>query len=122
MLKITARDIWVCIFALLLSGIFCLIIYSGLLWEDGENVEIYWKNEKLSTYSLNESQKIDLTNDEISLIIEISDHSVRVINSECSGKDCVHTSPISKEGQIILCAPQQILIKITNNATDAILQ
>ena len=44
--------------------------------------------------------------------------SVRVSDSDCPGQDCVHTGPISRAGQSIVCLPAQVVISLVGAASD----
>ncbi len=49
--------------------------------------------------------------------IEILGKQVRVIHSTCSQKICQHTGWISRPGQLLVCAPNRILIQITGTSS-----
>lgn len=56
-------------------------------------------------------------------IIEISRGRVRMAESPCPSKTCIHTGWISKKGETIVCIPNHIIIKIdgkTREEYDAI--
>ena len=55
--------------------------------------------------------------------MEIKDGSVRVIDSPCGRKICVHTGWIHKAYQTIICMPNRVAISLTgksNNELDGI--
>lgn len=117
----TKRDTVFCMITLLLAGCFCMFVYTNAFSFGGESVEIFRGNERISTHSLKIDQMIDLSDENVSLVLEIKDGTVFVRSSACASQDCVHTPPISKSGQVILCAPQQILIRISaSQAPDAV--
>lgn len=47
--------------------------------------------------------------------ILIKDGTVKVKSSECSDKYCIHQGTISKVNEIIVCMPQDVIIKITGD-------
>lgn len=48
------------------------------------------------------------------MILEVKDGQIRVKSSDCPEQICVHTGWISKKGQILVCAPNHVLIEITH--------
>lgn len=45
-------------------------------------------------------------------IVEISDNSVRMHESDCRDQICVHSSPIKNVGETIICLPHRFVIEI----------
>lgn len=45
-------------------------------------------------------------------VIRISNSKVKIIDSPCQGKTCIHSPSISKNGQWIACMPNGILVSI----------
>lgn len=66
------------------------------------------------------TQRIPLTQDGTYTIstslgentIEIKDMQVSMINADCPGHDCIEQGAISKEGEIIVCLPHQLIVNI----------
>ncbi|GAQ25979.1 lipoprotein [Tepidanaerobacter syntrophicus] len=50
-------------------------------------------------------------------IVEVDKDKVRIIYSDCPDQDCVRQGWISRPGQIIVCLPNKIVIKIVNGNT-----
>ena len=46
------------------------------------------------------------------IILQVESGKVRVKSSDCPEQICVHAGWISKKGQIIVCAPNHVLIEI----------
>lgn len=56
-------------------------------------------------------------------IIEIDHHMARVIYSDCPAKICVKTGTIHRAGEMIVCAPNKVVVRIVgknNNSFDVI--
>lgn len=47
-------------------------------------------------------------------IVEADKDKIRIIYSDCPDQDCVRQGWISRPGQIIVCLPNKIVIKIVN--------
>ena len=52
------------------------------------------------------------------LEIQVDSGGVCVVHSDCPGQDCVHTGPISRAGQSIVCLPAQVVISLVGAASD----
>ena len=118
-MKFTKRDLLFCIITLLLAGCFCVLVFLNVSEKSGETVEIFCRGELISTISLKKDQMVKINDNNTDLILEIKDGTAFVQSSACDSQDCVHSPAISKKGQVILCAPQQILIQISTDAVPA---
>lgn len=71
-------------------------------------------------------QYLDLTKDgeyEIldgDMTIKVNNGYVSVSHSNCKEQICVHSSAISKDGGMIVCLPNKVMIKISSKEVDAI--
>ena len=45
-------------------------------------------------------------------LIRVEDGTVMVVQADCPDKICVHTGPISQEGEVIACLPHGVIIYI----------
>ncbi len=56
--------------------------------------------------------------------IEISSGKARIVSSPCLQKVCVHKGWINKPGEVVICAPNRIIVKIIgeseNQSVDAV--
>ncbi|MDI3480499.1 MAG: hypothetical protein PWQ97_154 [Tepidanaerobacteraceae bacterium] len=50
-------------------------------------------------------------------IVEINRDKVRMLYSPCPDKDCMHQGWISRPGQMIVCLPNRVVIKIQSEST-----
>ena len=69
-------------------------------------------NGKETAYSLENNRSFSVENENVNLTVEIKDGKVRVTHSDCPDKVCVSSGSISKNGQIIVCAPAMISLRI----------
>lgn len=44
--------------------------------------------------------------------VEVAEDKVRIISSPCPDKDCVNQGWIKKPGQVLVCLPNRVVIKI----------
>lgn len=54
------------------------------------------------------------------MTISVSKGSLSVTDSDCPEKICVHSSSISKDGGMIVCLPNKVMIKTVSKEVDAI--
>ena len=101
-------DILVFILVILLALTLFLSAFSG---EDNVKLVIN-ANGSESIYSLSENKVLDFESDGISLTVAIENGFAYVKNSSCKDKICINSGKISKDGQIIVCAPAHFSMKI----------
>ena len=61
---------------------------------------------------------VELDNGVYHLTVRINDGGVYVSDSDCPGRDCVHTGVIRQAGQSIVCLPAQVVISIVSTSSD----
>ena len=67
-------------------------------------------NELYGTYSLWEEQEIAVGDTNI---CSIQNGEVRMISADCPDQICVHSNPIFKKGESIICMPNRVVLEIT---------
>jgi hypothetical protein len=75
------------------------------------SVEIISPGVKI-VQSLNKTQTIQVKGLNGMVTVQIQNNSVKVINSNCHDKICIKQGIISKPGPMILCAPNQVMIRV----------
>lgn len=80
---------------------------------DNNVLEIYVNGELVESVELSENTYQIIEIDEfVQNTIEIDGTSVRVIDSTCYDHICENTGSISKSGEVIVCMPNKLLLKI----------
>lgn len=97
-------------------------IYTYNEYGDGEGIVTVRINGKLyGEYNLktvkDQSIKLNLPSGEHSTV-EFKDGKVRIEDADCPDKICVKTGWISKPGEMIVCLPYRIIIKISGERQD----
>ena len=54
------------------------------------------------------------------MTLTVRDGQVYVSETKCPGEDCLHTGPISRSGQTIVCLPNRVVISIRGGSADSI--
>ena len=74
-----------------------------------------------------QTDRLDLTSDQSvridtqygSNLITVENGTVFVSEADCPGKDCISLGKISSPGQIIVCLPHHLMIKVVGQDADA---
>lgn len=98
-----------------------ILILVGILWavtslskkEEGSTLRISVDNEIYGTYSLSDNQEIKIGNTNV---CKIENREAVMISGECPDQVCVHSNPISKKGETIVCMPNRVVLEITEGA------
>jgi len=105
---------------LVLSIIFLIIslvyIISSFHSTRGDTVLIQVDGKDFLRLSLSENKIIAVPGPLGVSIIEIKDGRVRMLSSPCPDKLCIKEGYIDKAGQVIICIPNRIVIKIEGRA------
>lgn len=71
---------------------------------------------RIAEYDLKSDNLISLKDGKIQ--VRIKDGVVSVITSDCTNETCVHSRPITREGESIICLPNGLVIEIVGNEFD----
>ncbi|NQT25881.1 NusG domain II-containing protein [candidate division KSB1 bacterium] len=75
---------------------------TAILYENGKTVEsISLKNDRIFRYK--------------EIEIEVETGSIRINESDCPHKICVHSGKISSPAQHIVCVPNKVMIEIVSD-------
>lgn len=82
------------------------------LWRtdsNGEMVIVTVDGAEYGRYHLDTAQTIDI---EGVTKMEINNHKADIIDADCPDKLCVHQRSISRDGESIICLPNQVIVTI----------
>lgn len=93
----------------------CLILFLIQIFgqKSGESVIVEVDGEVFGTYVLLKDAEIPI-NDTNCIIIE--NGSVRMEEAECPDHLCIKQGAISKDGQMIVCLPNRVTVRIAGDA------
>ena len=103
---------------LIIAAVF-IAVFSGAADNDDIRIaKIIVDGKTVRTVALDtaKNQTIDLGL-EYGNIIEVRDGKVGIINADCPDKTCVKTGFISRSGQISVCVPSKLIIKIVGEGS-----
>lgn len=97
--------------AVLLASILIFVCLSAFSERGGEAVVIFPDGSERRV-RLNEDTEIHLEARGVHLTLVVGDGNVRVTESDCPGHDCERRGRISRTGEVIVCAPAGIVIRV----------
>ncbi|MDR1043272.1 MAG: NusG domain II-containing protein [Clostridiales Family XIII bacterium] len=80
--------------------------------------EIYIGDELIDTVSLDEDREFEVSRDGTYNLVEVSGGKIRVAEADCPDKTCVHTGAKGRAGDLIVCLPNRLQIKIKGGSED----
>ena len=105
--------------ALLISSLVTwLIVWGVTATKSSKKAVITYDNEKIMEVSLDENKEIslyELPNGKTlnyKMLIIVEDGSIRVEENDCPNHDCIKEGKKNKVGDVIVCLPNKIVIRI----------
>ena len=109
MKKIKIGDVIVILLLLLITaGVFCFRLFG---FEKGTAVVVS-VDGVVSSYPLNIDRTMVIENEGIELTLVIKNGKAYIESSDCPEKNCVRCGKIEKNGDVIICVPSKVYIKI----------
>ncbi len=112
LLKYHKWDMILCM-ALVTVAVFLLIIFNKSR-KDGTYVRIEQNGKVVAEYSLSEDGEYELTSFYGSNTLVIENGTAYVKESTCRDHICEKMGPVSKNGEMIICIPNKLFIKIVS--------
>ena len=103
---------------LVLASLFLVILFIAFWRHDGHGAEAYVLVDGKNWARLNlfQDQDIEVPGPLGHSHIQVRDGKVRFVDSPCPTKACVHTGWLSQGGEVAICLPNHISVRIP--ATD----
>lgn len=119
--KINKYDIGL-IVVIVIINVF-IILYGGrnAVKQNNKIAYIYSNNELYGEYVLTDDVKeeIKIESETGFNILHIEDGQIWIHDASCPDKICISQGKISRDGEIIVCLPNKMLIKIVDNNEDS---
>ena len=112
----TRSDRMLILAVLLLSCLSLLILAQN--GEEGEIALVEVKGRPYAKIYLSEPQVIKVAGKLGELVIVVENQRLRITDSSCPQKVCVHTGAISHRGEILVCAPNHVVVHITGEKSN----
>jgi hypothetical protein len=115
--KLTLFDVIVILLLLATSAI--MLVRTGLIpgMQKGEvyMASVYHDGELITRLKLDKEQDIQLLDGKI--MTQIRQGAVRIIRSDCPHQLCVNSGWIQYPGEVIVCAPNKILLELESTGS-----
>lgn len=87
-----------------------------------KTVEIFSENNLYATYDLpvKEPVKLRIDSEYGYNIIIIEEDKVSILESDCRDQICVKEGSIDKNGEMLVCLPNKLLVQIVGNKEDSV--
>lgn len=97
----------------LLVALAAFFVRRQLLSQEGTKAVIQVGGQGSQELDLSRDQEFWVGDPEIGRnLIRVENGSVMVAQADCPDKICVHTGPISQEGEVIACLPHGVIVYI----------
>jgi len=83
-----------------------------------EYAEVYVDGNLKYTLNLAEDKTIEILDGKMT--IKVENGKIFIADSDCPEQLCVHASPIGKDGGMIVCLPNKVIIRTTSKKVDAV--
>ena len=100
----------------------CLILLSFASYplvrhmtKGGDTVQIEVNSIVYTAVPLHTNQSLSVPGPLGNTIVVVQDGEVFVIESPCRAKICIRTGHISHNGQLIVCAPNKVVVRVTGD-------
>ena len=115
-LQFRKGDLMAIAIVILLAVVVLLCFLPGKEASAGRAV-IYLNGEAVKTVDLSQDQTFTIS-DRYHNVIQILDGEIRILESDCPGKDCVHSGGIHTAGRILVCLPNALEIRVISDDAD----
>lgn len=110
-LKFCKGDAVVIVFVIVLAILTGVIFWIRMGTDDGNTVVVYREGKKIQEFSLDKNTEIFIENIYTNKLV-VKDKKVAIVESDCPGRDCVHSGWISSKGRSLVCLPNRVEIRI----------
>ena len=108
---------WLAIALVLVIAVVTLLCFLPGGNEKAAYAEIYLNGQLIKTVYLSEDQTF-LVEDRYCNTVTVSGGSVYIADSDCPGKDCVHSGCIHSTGRSLVCLPNGMEIRVVSAEND----
>lgn len=108
---------WVAVGVVLLLALAVILCFLPGNSEPSGQAQIYLNGQPVKTVDLTKDQTFVIS-DRYRNEITVADGAICIADSDCPGRDCVHSGSIRTPGRSIVCLPNSLEIRITSNEAD----
>lgn len=105
---------------LLVAAVAALLVVPGRIVAYGTEVEIYAGDRVAGRYSLENDRLVEVEGPLGQTIVEIKDGRARILDSPCPHKLCTKMGHVGREGGIVACVPNRIVLSVGKQRADGL--
>ncbi len=112
---ITRWDKAIFVFVLLLAVMIHLFFSFSVLGEQAETISVFVDGEEYATYRLAEisgTKTVEIDTQFGRNVLKITSKGAKMIEATCPDKTDIQVGEISKPGQMLVCAPNRLAVRI----------
>lgn len=110
----------VLMFALMVVAGVLFFLMPGWVLSGSTEVEIRSNDRVAGRYSLDTDRVVEVSGPLGKSIVEIKDGRARILSSPCPHKLCIRMGQIGKEGGVLVCVPNKIVVSVGNQRSDGL--
>jgi hypothetical protein len=111
---------WILIVFLMVTAVSSFFLIPRWLMSGSTDVEILSRDKILGKYPLNEDRRVDVPGPLGPTEVTIKDGRASIHSSPCPHKTCKAMGDIGTEGGILVCLPNEIVVRIGNGQPDGL--
>ena len=108
---------WVAIAGVIVLAVAVFLCFLPGRAEPSGQADIFLNGEKIRTVDLLKDQTFVIS-ERYNNEIQVKDGTICISDSDCPGRDCVHSGSISTRGRSLVCLPNGLEIRITSAEAD----
>jgi hypothetical protein len=105
--------------AVLLALILAFGAFYAFSRKDGDTVTVTVGGEIYGEYPLSEDRTVEIRNGEAVNLLIIEGGCARIEEASCPDGICAAHRPISRDGESIVCLPNEVVVTVRKNGSDA---
>lgn len=94
------------------------LLIPRMIVSDGALVEVSSGRELRGKFPLSEDLRLEAPGPLGKTEIEIMNGQVRILSSPCRNKICVNMGSVGREGGVLVCVPNEVVVGIGYNRSD----
>ena len=92
----------------------------SVLKTEGATVVVEQGNKVVGRYSLKDEKKVAVKGPLGETYVEIKEGTARIVDSPCPQKICVRMGKIHRVGDIVVCVPNQVLVRVEGKVDEEV--
>lgn len=115
----TAGDAVLIAFFLTLSAVLFFLL-PGRLVSAGSQLVIRSNDRVEARYALDEDRLVEISGPIGKTIVRLERGRARVESSPCPNKICTHMGPVGREGGLIVCVPNKVIVTVGKGTPEGV--